>query len=184
MSRVLISRVTTVALLGGVTAIGPLPSAAVDYDVDCAVILCMAAGFPEEPSGTCSGAYDYMIDRITDRPPKPPFGTCTMSDGSAYDAAEVAFTRPPRQSRAGWICPKSAPMGFSETADYTFAAPPAIPMPNTSLQFSKARRATGSSVHRSPPSVSLTAFKSRSRKATAKPTFQQCSSPTQRRGSR
>ncbi|HRO10021.1 MAG TPA: hypothetical protein PK452_00720 [Amaricoccus sp.] len=103
-----------------------MPSAA-DHDIDCAVILCMAAGFPSEPSGTCSDAYDYMIDRITDRPPEPPFATCTMSDGSAYDAAEVAFARPPRQSRAGWICPEPAPMGFDEAADYTFATPACYP---------------------------------------------------------
>ena len=115
------------AALGGAAGLAPLPSAAADYDIDCAVILCMAAGFPSEPSGTCSDAYDYMIDRITDRPPEPPFDTCTMSDGSAYDAAEVAFARPSRQSRAGWICPEPAPIGFDETADYTFATPSCYP---------------------------------------------------------
>jgi hypothetical protein len=127
MPRILIPGSAATVLLGGAAALTPLPSAAADYDVDCAVILCMAAGFPDEPSGTCSGAYDYMIDRITDLPPKPPFDTCTMSDGSAYDAAEVAFARPPRQSRDGWVCPEPAPMGFSQTADYTFASPACYP---------------------------------------------------------
>jgi hypothetical protein len=127
MPRVLTLGCLAAAALGGAAALAPLPSAAADYDIDCAVILCMAAGFPSEPSGTCSDAYDYMIDRITDRPPEPPFDTCAMSDGSAYDAAEVAFARPPRQSHAGWICPEPAPMGFDETADYTFAIPSCYP---------------------------------------------------------
>jgi hypothetical protein len=127
MPRLLTAENAAAALLGGAAALTPLSSAAADYDVDCAVILCMAAGFPDELSGTCSGAYDYMIDRITDLPPKPPFDTCTISDGSAYDAAEVAFSRPPRQSREGWVCPEPAPMGFSETTDYTFVPPACYP---------------------------------------------------------
>lgn len=126
MPRILTAGNAAAALLGGAAVLTPLPSGAADYDVDCAVILCMATGFPDEPSGTCSGAYDYMIDRITDLPPKPPFGTCTMSDSAAYDAAEVAFSRPPRR-RDGWICPEPAPMGFSETADYTFVSPACYP---------------------------------------------------------
>lgn len=125
MSRVLIPG--AIALLGGAAALGPLPASAADYDIDCAVILCMAAGFPAEPSGTCSDAFDYMIDRITDRPPEPPFDTCTMSDGSAYVAAEVALARPPRQSRAGWICPEPAPMALDEAADGIFVTPTCYP---------------------------------------------------------
>ncbi|PJN95302.1 hypothetical protein CNY89_09280, partial [Amaricoccus sp. HAR-UPW-R2A-40] len=127
MFRLLTLGCLAVAALGGTAGFAPLPAAAADYDIDCAVILCMAAGFPSEPSGTCSDAYDYMIDRITDRPPEPPFDTCTMSDGSTYDAAEVAFARPSRQSRVGWICPEPAPMGFDETADYTFTTPSCYP---------------------------------------------------------
>jgi hypothetical protein len=126
MPRILIPGAAA-ALLGGAAALTPLPSAAADYDVDCAVILCMAAGFPDEPSGTCSGAYDYMIDRITDLPPEPPFDTCTMSDRSAYDAAKVALARPSRQSREGWVCPEPAPMAFSEAIDYTFVPPACYP---------------------------------------------------------
>jgi hypothetical protein len=127
MPRILIPGAAAAVLLGGAAALTPLPSAAADYDVDCAVVLCMAAGFPDEPSGTCSGAHDYMIDRITDLPPKPPLDTCTMSDGSAYDAAEVAVSRPPRQLRDGWICPEPAHMGFSEATDYTFVSPACYP---------------------------------------------------------
>jgi hypothetical protein len=125
MSRALIPG-TAIVLLGAL-GLGAFPASAADYDIDCAVILCMAAGFPAEPSGTCSDAFDYMIDRITDRPPKSPFGTCMMSDGSTYDAAEVAFARPPRQSRAGWICPEPAPMTFDETDDGVFVTPSCYP---------------------------------------------------------
>jgi hypothetical protein len=56
MPRILIPGTAAAVLLGGAAALTSLPSAAADYDVDCTVILCMAAGFPYEPSGTCSGA--------------------------------------------------------------------------------------------------------------------------------
>lgn len=125
MSRILIFGSAVTLLLGG--AVAPRPVAADDYDADCAVILCLAAGFPVEPSGICGAAYDYMIDRITDRPPKPPFGTCTMNDGAAYDAAEVMFDQPSPRSHDGWICPEPAPMAFDATADHTFTAPTCYP---------------------------------------------------------
>jgi len=51
------------------------------YDLDCAVILCLAGGFPTG----CGAAYSYMIDRITSTPPKPPFGFCAMGSLSDVD---------------------------------------------------------------------------------------------------
>lgn len=59
----------------------PKPAQAEDYDMDCAVILCLAGGFPTG----CSAAYSYMIDRITSTPPKPPFGFCAMGSLSDVD---------------------------------------------------------------------------------------------------
>ena len=58
-------------------------------DIDCKVILCLAGGFP---SG-CADAYRYMIDRITDLPPKPPFGICSMSNGRPYTAHRSSARR-------------------------------------------------------------------------------------------
>ena len=55
------------------------------YDIDCKVILCLAGGFP---SG-CADAKSYMIDRITSKPPRPPFGFCSMSNGSQYSNYSV-----------------------------------------------------------------------------------------------
>ena len=46
MPRILTPGAAAAVLLGGAAALTPLPSAAADYDVDCAVILCMAAGLP------------------------------------------------------------------------------------------------------------------------------------------
>jgi len=61
----------------------------------------------QEANVPCPGP----IDRITDRPPEPPFDTCTMSDGSTYDAAKVALARPSSQSRAGWDLPRDGADG-------------------------------------------------------------------------
>ena len=54
---------------------------AAGYDMDCAVILCLAGGFPTG----CGAAYSYMIRRITATPPKPPFGFCAMGSLSDVD---------------------------------------------------------------------------------------------------
>lgn len=52
-----------------------LPQKARAYDIDCAIMLCMAGGFP--PSAVCARAYRTMIRRITPWPSLPPFGICT-----------------------------------------------------------------------------------------------------------
>lgn len=66
-------------LIGAISAAKPAKA----YDIDCAIILCMAGGFP--PSAVCSAAYAEMIRRITPKPVLPPFGPCT------YAAAPVAL---------------------------------------------------------------------------------------------
>jgi hypothetical protein len=125
MPRILIF--VLACLCGGAAALAALPATAADHDLDCAVILCLAAGFPVEPSGTCAEAFEHMIDRITDTPPKPPVGVCRTSDGSEYAPAQVLFSQPSRQARSGWICPEPSPMRFSETEDYTLVAPVCYP---------------------------------------------------------
>lgn len=47
------------------------------YDIDCAIILCMAGGFPSGP--VCAAAYAEMIRRITPVPVQPPFGICSFA---------------------------------------------------------------------------------------------------------
>ncbi|WP_298571238.1 hypothetical protein [uncultured Aliiroseovarius sp.] len=47
------------------------------YDMDCAIMLCMAGGFP--PGAVCSAAYAEMIRRITPWPIRPPFGICSFA---------------------------------------------------------------------------------------------------------
>jgi hypothetical protein len=125
MSRILIP--VLACLFGGAAALVALPATAADYDLDCAVILCLAAGFPVEPSGTCAEAFEHMIDRITDTPPKSPVGVCRTGNGSEYAPAQVLFSQPSRQARLGWICPEPSPMRFSETEDYTLAVPVCYP---------------------------------------------------------
>jgi hypothetical protein len=64
------------AVIGGVAAFGA-PQKAQAYDIDCAIMLCMAGGFP--PSAVCARAYRTMIRRITPWPSLPPFGVCTFA---------------------------------------------------------------------------------------------------------
>jgi len=63
----------TIGLFGGVG----VPQKTWAYDIDCAIMLCMAGGFP--PSAVCARAYRTMIRRITPWPSLPPFGICTYA---------------------------------------------------------------------------------------------------------
>jgi len=93
-------------LLGTGTVISPPASA---YDMDCAVILCLAGGFPTG----CADAYGYMINRITRTPPLPPFGYCAMSDGSEYTDYDVSYSFPDAETRNSWACPGDSTLRFS-----------------------------------------------------------------------
>ncbi|MFQ8433581.1 hypothetical protein [Amaricoccus sp. W119] len=100
--------------LAALTLPGPLarPAAAQDgsYDLDCAVILCMAGGFPAVAE--CDRAYGYMIDRITDHPPKSPFGVCSMADGTGYAAYELDYAIGSRRARNAYSCPAGTRLHF------------------------------------------------------------------------
>ncbi|MDP5218827.1 hypothetical protein Q5Y75_16480 [Ruegeria sp. 2205SS24-7] len=73
-------QLASILFAAGLT-IGPQETRA--YDMDCAIMLCMAGNFPS--SAVCSAAYAEMIRRITPWPSRPPFGVCT------YAAAPVAL---------------------------------------------------------------------------------------------
>ena len=62
-------------LAGMILPLTAKPSRA--YDIDCAIMLCMAGGFP--PSAVCANAYRVMIRRILPWPSRPPFGICTYA---------------------------------------------------------------------------------------------------------
>lgn len=64
------------ATMSAVSGLG-LSQQAQAYDIDCAIMLCMAGGFP--PGAVCARAYRTMIRRITPWPSLPPFGVCTFA---------------------------------------------------------------------------------------------------------
>lgn len=64
------------AAMGVMAAIGA-PEKAQAYDIDCAILLCMAGGFP--PSDVCGRAYRTMIQRITPWPSTPPIEVCPLA---------------------------------------------------------------------------------------------------------
>ena len=92
------SRIATLTLSAVALTATLAPSPASAYDIDCKIILCLAGGFP---SG-CGDAWDYMIDRITDLPPKPPFGFCAMSNGVRYEGTRVDFAT--LYGRSSYVC--------------------------------------------------------------------------------
>ncbi len=105
-----------IACLAGLSfVIAPDKARAQDgtYDVDCAVILCMAGGWPA--ASECAGAYSYMIDRITDIPPKPPFGFCAMADGTVYESYDLDYEIGSRQARSAYSCPEGGTLYFAFT---------------------------------------------------------------------
>ncbi len=74
------------------------PQKARAYDFDCAIMLCMAGGFP--PSAVCARAYRTMIHRITPWPSRPPFGICTFA------AVPVELGRPGGEGEVNTALPE------------------------------------------------------------------------------
>ena len=68
-------KLVILGLLAGVLSVQANKARA--YDMDCAIMLCMAGGFP--PSAVCAAAYRTMVQRITPWPSRPPFGICTYA---------------------------------------------------------------------------------------------------------
>lgn len=80
------------------------------YQIDCAILLCLAGGFP--PSAPCTAARAEMIRRITPWPIEPPLQLwrCPMrasyspwegaKEASVIQVAAMATTRPPRRQSA------------------------------------------------------------------------------------
>jgi hypothetical protein len=90
-------------LLGlGLSTATITPAAA--YPVDCAILLCLAGGFPA--SEPCNAAYAEMIRRITPWPIEPPLQLwrCPMSAGldgrpeGASRVFEASFQQPPQMT--------------------------------------------------------------------------------------
>jgi hypothetical protein len=81
------------------------------HDPDCAVILCMAGGWPT--AAECTDAYAYMLDRITDLPPKPPFDVCSMADGTGYGAYDLDYSIGSHQARNAYSCPAGGTLYFA-----------------------------------------------------------------------
>lgn len=78
----------------------PVPASA--YQIDCAILLCLAGGFP--PSAPCAAARAEMIRRITPWPIEPPLQIwrCPMRAGftlqqspTEYEPVLVVFTTLP-----------------------------------------------------------------------------------------
>ena len=92
---------TALVIIGTFLVCPPAPADAEEsYDLDCAVILCLAGGFPLG----CAAAFDHMIDRLTHIPPKSPFGFCSMSDGSKYTDYDAPYRRLSSFDPESWHC--------------------------------------------------------------------------------
>ena len=93
---------TAISLATAVAAVlivghGSIAQAA-DYDMDCKLILCLPAGFPEG----CGDALDHMIDRLRDG--KSPVGFCAMSDGKEFSDYDLDYRWIGALSPAAWTC--------------------------------------------------------------------------------
>ena len=101
-------------LLGFQALIAPDRARAQDgsYDLDCAVILCMAGGWPSVTE--CNRAHAHMIDRIMDG--KSPIGFCAMSDGTEYAAYDLDYEIGHRRARNSYHCTSGALyFGFADS---------------------------------------------------------------------
>lgn len=98
------SCISAAALLTSLTAMTPTKAEAA-FNVDCAMLLCLAGGFPE--SVECGLAYATLIRRITPYPIEPPLQIWRCPLGASYDETplnkfqrvyEATFPMSPMQS--------------------------------------------------------------------------------------
>lgn len=80
-------RYTALAIAIGVAGVAQPVSA---YPIDCAILLCLAGGFP--PSAECSAAKAVMIRRITPWPIEPPLQLWNCPMGMSSQVASIIGT--------------------------------------------------------------------------------------------
>jgi hypothetical protein len=104
---------TAVFLAAAVVLIAGQDSAAraADYDMDCKLILCLPAGFPEG----CGDALDHMIDRLRDG--KSPIGFCALSDGQEFSDYDLDYRWISALSPAAWTCAAGKTLHHEVTRD-------------------------------------------------------------------
>ena len=79
------TRLASLVLAAGLTVDAQKARA---YDMDCAIMLCMAGGFPS--SAVCSAAYAEMIRRITPWPVEPPLQIWRCPMGASYESDRLS----------------------------------------------------------------------------------------------
>ena len=84
--------------IAAAAAAGTGPAVAQDYDIDCKLLLCLPAGFPEG----CGDALSHMKDRL--RHGRSPIGFCGMGGGADYDDYEIDYEALPASRASGWTC--------------------------------------------------------------------------------
>ena len=94
-SRLLIR--VAAAVMPAAIALAPPPAAA--YPIDCAILLCMAGGFPA--SAECSAAKAEVIRRITPWPVEPPLQLWRCPMGISPDVAALVGIIPPQLGHDG-----------------------------------------------------------------------------------
>ena len=106
---------TSVAAAGlALAMITPAPVSAQSYQVDCAILLCLAGGWPA--SAPCAHARAVFIRRITPWPVEPPLQIWRCPMGASYDAP--------------------APLSPMERLhDVAFRARPAIGLPSATVRL-------------------------------------------------
>lgn len=82
-------KILSLASLTGAAPLVSLPSPVAAYPVDCAILLCIAGGFPA--NAHCARARAVMIRRITPYPITPPLQiwNCPMSGGASIPSPTI-----------------------------------------------------------------------------------------------
>lgn len=102
MLRYLSPTILGVIIAGSGGLVSPSQVAAQSYPIDCAILLCMAGGFPA--SAECAAAQLEVIRRVTPWPIEPPLQlwNCPMGGGSAVPVPSLGsdgLTQEARQYR-------------------------------------------------------------------------------------
>lgn len=91
--HILLSRTTTAVFLFAVAVgLGPKPTLANEYQIDCAILLCLSGGWPA--STPCARARAEFIRRITPWPVEPPLQIWRCPMGASLQSYGVKEPKP------------------------------------------------------------------------------------------
>ena len=125
------STALTAAISVSATIAAPAPAEA--YPIDCAILLCLAGGWPSSPE--CSAAHATFIRRITPFPIEPPLQIWRCPMGASFEVDPSTLT--PDRIYDIFMDESAPQQSFPAPEDFALKPQPAVYRKRDTLPFSE-----------------------------------------------